>query len=503
MKTHLLFRDRDLDPRMSLPEHEKDLVKDLELETLFNTMAKGDKFLYKISKHILLTGLDDIETIKYRQDIQKDCFNNPIIVKQIYQLTKDAKEQKKSHWLGILSHYPRGILRGAVQMMEMFSGLLKELKKITDEHAKNFSSEGFTNFFSMIRKELDDEYLSEIDRHIDELRFNGGMLASVKLGKGNEGEGYTLRLPQKNSTSIFKSIFGRISRNFSEYSFVIPSRDENGLRALSDLIDRSVNEAANALAQSATHIESFFNNLQIELAFYLASMNLADTLKSMGSPITIPSVFPEDSRVHEFKGLYDASLALTMKKSIVGNSLNLTDRDMVIITGANQGGKSTFLRSIGVAQLMMESGMFVPAKTFSANLSNGIFTHYRRKEDPTMTSGKLDEELDRMREIVDHLSPRSMVLFNESFSATNEREGSEIARQITQALFEQQVKMFFVTHMYAFANTWYEDAKNEIYFLRAERKPDGERTFKLKKDKPHKSSYGKDIFVEVFPEDSI
>jgi MutS domain V len=93
----------------------------------------------------------------------------------------------------------------------------------------------------------------------------------------------------------------------------------------------------------------------------------------------------------------------------------------------------------------------VPAASFSANLCDGLFTHYKREEDATMQSGNLDEELSRMSDIVDHLTANSMVLLNESFAAAHEREGSEIARQIVGALVEKRIKMFFVTHLYAFA----------------------------------------------------
>ena len=67
-----------------------------------------------------------------------------------------------------------------------------------------------------------------------------------------------------------------------------------------------------------------------------------------------------------------------------------------MITGANQGGKSTFLRSVGVAQLMMQTGMFVAAQAFSADVRDHVFTHFKREEDAAMESGKLDEELARM-----------------------------------------------------------------------------------------------------------
>ena len=221
---------------------------------------------------------------------------------------------------------------------------------------------------------------------------------------------------------------------------------------MSELKDRGINLVANALAQSADHILSFFNMLRTELAFYVGCLNLHEQLAQMGEPISFPLPVTSSERRHSFQELYDVCLALTMKQKIVGNDVNADNKDLVIITGANQGGKSTFLRSIGLAQLMMQCGMFVPAESFCANICDGLFTHYKREEDATMKSGKLDEELSRMSDIVDNITSNSMSLFNESFAATNEREGSEIARQIICALLEKRIKIFFVTHLYEFAH---------------------------------------------------
>nr|WP_244262760.1 hypothetical protein [Thermoanaerobacter siderophilus] len=257
---------------------------------------------------------------------------------------------------------------------------------------------------------------------------------------------------------------------------------------------------ANALAQSADHILSFFNILRTELAFYIGCLNLYEKLAQIGEPVSFPIPVASSERRHSFKGLYDVCLALTMKQKIVGNDLNADNKDLAIITGANQGGKSTFLRSIGLAQLMMQCGMFVPAEYFSANICDGIFTHYKRKEDATMKSGKLDEELSRMSDIVDNIKPNSMVLFNESFAATNEREGSEIARQIITALIEKRIKVFFVTHLFEFAYSFYNKKLENVIFLRAERRNDGKRTFKITEGKPLQTSYGEDLYKKIFGE---
>ncbi|WP_261325263.1 MutS-related protein [Rhizobium leguminosarum] len=163
-----------------------------------------------------------------------------------------------------------------------------------------------------------------------------------------------------------------------------------------------------------------------------------------------------------------------------------------MITGANQGRKSTFLRSVGLAQLMMQCGMFVPAKTFAASLCSGVLKHFKREQDNSMRSGKLDEKLSRMSEFVGHLDSDALVLFNESFAATNEREGTEIARQIVGALLNHRTRMFLVTHMFEFANGLAEDDSRGVAFLRAERREYGSRAYKLIEGKPLRTSFGED-----------
>jgi len=497
MKAFLMYKDQDFNLEQRLPPNENALIQDLELNTLFNAMACGDRFMFDVVKKAVLGSIHDLDTIRYRQDILRDCLKNPSIIRDIYAIPITALENKKKQWLGlgIFSSFPSAILNESLKMMEMFVDLLKKLRSIADENSHNFESEGFKTFFAMIIRELNDEYFLEIQNHLKELKFRDGVMISAGLGKGNEGSDYVLRKPKNRKRNWVKEIF---SQDHPVYTFSISERDEYGARALSELKDRGINLVANALAQSADHIDNFFKMLRIELAFYIGCINLYEQLAQLGEAISFPLPVASNERRHSFIGLYDVCLALTMKQNIVGNEVNADHKDLVMITGANQGGKSTFLRSIGLAQLMMQCGMFVPAENFVANLCSGLFSHYKRKEDPTMKSGKFDEELSRMSSIVDYITPNSMILFNESFAATNEREGSEIARQITNALLEKRIKVFYVTHMYELAHSFYERNMENAIFLRAERKTGGRRTFKLFEGEPMQTSYGEDVYNTVF-----
>ncbi len=187
-----------------------------------------------------------------------------------------------------------------------------------------------------------------------------------------------------------------------------------------------------------------------------------------------------------------------MDGQVMGNEIGGDDKALVIVTGANRGGKSTFLRSVGLAQLMMQCGMFAPAKSFRADIRDGVFTHFKREEDAGMESGKFDEELGRMSRIIGQIKPNSLMLFNESFAATNEREGSEVARQIIRALLENGIKVICVTHMFDLAQGFYLAQGHDALFLRAQRLEDGQRTYQLAEGEPLPTSYGEDLFKRIF-----
>ncbi|MGA8258685.1 MAG: hypothetical protein WB783_00575 [Arenicellales bacterium] len=495
MKVFLMHPEQDFDLAQPAPAGEEALVQDLELNTLFDAMAVGDEFLFKVARKAVLANPVDLDTIRYRQSVLQDCLRNADVVRRIYQIPVQALERKRKHWRGVFSKYPAGILSGARDVLQMYVDLLGELREIADAHAGDFESAGFKRFFSMIEEELDDEYLAVVRAHLKRLKFGGGVLVSAVPGKGNEGADYVLRRPNEPSRNLLERVF---TRTGPVYGFRIHPRDYNGSRALSELQDRGINLVANALAQSADHIESFVNVLRVELAFYVGCLNLSERLSSLGELVCFPVPAPAAERRHTCKGLYDVCLALTMGRTVVGNDTAADDKDLVIITGANQGGKSTFLRSVGVSQLMMQCGMFVPAESFCANVSDGLFSHYRREEDAAMESGKLDEELGRMSDIIDALKPNSMLLFNESFSSSNEREGSEIAGQIVSALLENGVKMFFVSHLYEFARRFQTKGTKDTLFLRAERGAGGARTFQLIEGPPLQTSYGADLYEKVF-----
>ncbi|KSQ21681.1 DNA mismatch repair protein MutS [Pseudomonas aeruginosa] len=496
MKAHLMYPHSDFDLQKSPPLHAEDLIQDLALDTLFDAMAVDDKFLRQVVRCTLLTSFDSTqEIVRYRQAVLRDCLANQAVLRDLYQLALDVLGLEQDIYLSFMTKYPSSIMHRSLKLLHQQIDLLRRLRRLADEQAGHFTSDGFTTLFGLIREEINDQYFVELTEHFQQLKLRKGFLISAALGPLNRGVSYCLR---RYPTPPGNWLQRLMRKKPESYVYELAERDETGATALSELEDRGANEVANALAQAAEHITSFFEMLRTELAFYIGCLNLRERLSELRTEICFPDIEPAGQYQEDFQGLYDVCLALNMGRSVVGNDLAGDRHHLFIVTGANQGGKSTFLRSIGIAQMMLQCGLFVPAMRLRANLCDSLFTHYKREEDTSMRRGKLDEELARMSGIIDHLSSRSILLCNESFAATNEREGSEIARQVVLALAEAGVKVFFVTHLHDFSESLYLKPPQGSLFLRAERKDDGGRTFRVVEGTPLATAFGTDLYEQVF-----
>jgi hypothetical protein len=502
MKVLLMHRDRDFRPGENLSPNTAELTQDLELDILLDAMAADDSFLREVAKNALLASLRDPGSILYRQQILADCLSAPKVIREIYATAIEAIESERKVWSLMWERDASSALHRSTEVLQLCVNPLRRLWRIARDNGLQFRSEGFERFFAMISTELDQDYMRSIEEYLERLEFNNGVLMSAGLGSDCKGGDYTLReMPAIKQTWLERVrdwVSDLTGRADPAFVYEVDERDETGFRILGDLRAQGIVHVATALTQSTDHILNFFKMLRLELGFYIGCLNLHERLAQKGEPVCIPEPLPGGDSGFRCEGLYDVCLSLRLDERTVGNDVNCDGKPLVVITGANRGGKSTFLRSVGLAHLMMQCGMFVAAEAFRTNVCSGIFTHFKREEDATMQSGKLDEELSRMSTIVDAIVPGSIVFLNESFASTNEREGSEIATQIVRALLKMGIKVFYVTHLFALANGLHSAGLHSAHFLRAERLSDGRRTFRLLEGEPLPTSYGKDLYQRIF-----
>ncbi len=497
MKAHLMFADRDFDPDAPPPENAGDLVQDLELEPILAAMAGGDQFIDRIARSALLAaGSNDHETVLRRQSVLKDAIAHEAEFRALYEIALAPIKVRRSIFYFASGRSAGLMLSGAVRLLEGLRHVIGDLVAFAASAQERFEAPALRDLFATLQRDLDAQYLADMDRHLAFLNLRQGELFSAKLGAGNEGKDFILRYFVQERWAWLKDLLNGAPPH---YQFSLHPRDEAGARALSEISESALSNVAITTSEAADHVNAFFEMLRTELAFYIGCLNLRTTLRNRSMPICFP-VIAEDANCLAFKDLRDPSLSLSIGSEIVGNDLEAGTALVLLVTGANQGGKSTYLRSIGLAQMMMQAGMFVTARQFSTDLRDGFFTHYRRREDRGLNSGKFDEELRRMNWLVEHVGHKPLFLFNESFAATNEHEGAEISRQIITALTESGARVVFVTHMLALAELLAEQDASMVRFLRAERSENGDRSFRILPGAALSTSFGRDLYRDIFGE---
>ncbi len=496
MQVSLMHPEQAFDWRQPLPDGTRDLAHDLALDGVIRVMAADDPFVAHVMEHAVLCSVADPQVIRYRQAVLADVLAYPHVIRAMYDLVVETLEKRRRHFWGGLASSSSSQLQAALDLIVLMVESMAHLRAVARDSRDLFGSEGLCAFTLRLEQDLSDEYLNQVKARLRDLKFKNGLHIGMRLGRGGKGVGSVLRGPE-----IRNAGWQRLAHREPSYSFRIADRDEAGYRALADIQNRGLHDVATTVVQAAEHMVGFFLQLKAELAFYLGCARLVNRLKELQLPLCVPDPVETGSRVMRFDGLYDVGLPLDVGGPVVSNRLNADGVSLIVVTGANQGGKSTFLRSMGLAQLFMQCGMYVPAKVYAMSVATSVYSHFARTEDAGMDRGKLDDELARMSQIVEIVSPGSLLLMNESFAATNEREGAAIARGVVEAFVESGVKVVFVTHLWACAEEWYRASYPRTVFLRAERLPDGQRSFRMIAGPPLETSFGADLYRQIFAVD--
>lgn len=498
-----ILSDEPIDPAAPF---DVDLVRDLELDRLLDAMADGDDRVRSVARAVLLSPVCSRTALTRRQEAVAACREHPDAITRLDAIAAGAVAQAhgRDDPLWMLSLHPTAEQRTshAAARLGRLLPLLDEVRQWCATSGRTLRSAAFRDLVRTVEQTLDDEELSRLCAVQHELTLPGGVLVSAALDGIGEVHATRLHRPRPEN----RRLLGGAPLRHPDRTYRIPERDQAGFDAAAELTDRSLLRVAGTASDGVAQLDRFFTALHDELGFLLAVDRLRTRLEAVGVELTAPSAAhpveldaPVRAQVgFRATGLVDPCLALRSGAVPVANDVEVAVDQVLVITGANHGGKSTLLRSIGVAQLMLQSGMPVAARSCSAALVGRVHTHWPRAEDEGLVRGKLDDELARMRAVVDAVAPDDLLLSNESFASTNEREGSAIAFEVVTALAASGVRVALVTHLFDLAVSLERDASTPTTFLRAPRGVDGARSFRLEVGPPLPTSFATDLFDRAF-----
>ncbi len=230
-------------------------------------------------------------------------------------------------------------------------------------------------------------------------------------------------------------------------------------RDLLKVLQSVISPISAALKQYAKVNAHFMVAIEEEVAFYLGAVKLIHKMQAAGLPMCRPEILPMHERACEMQGVYNLRLALDMQNekpdlrdAIVQNDANFgPDGRVFILTGPNQGGKTVYTQAVGIAQVLFQAGLYVPAETARISPADGIYTHFSIEEKSIQGMGRLSEESQRLSEIFRSVTQHGMVLLNESLSSTSSGESLYLAQDIVRALRLFNVRAIFATHLHELA----------------------------------------------------
>lgn len=494
MRPHLLDPGVDLDVDAAEPPWADDLVADLGLDAVLDAMSAGDRLVRAVARAVLLAPAPAAPVVHHRQDVLVDCLRTPDVVRGLYADLGDLLDAARRVHGGFL-RTPAHRLRRSRRILELCLPVLRDVRDRAAAQGDMWRSDGLGGLAATLAVELDEEFFAAAGEH---LRLLAGPTTVMRagFGPGLRGVGHALVLPAEDRRGWVARL---AAPHPGELVYRVPERDEAGARALAELRDSGLASVADAVGEAAEHVLDFCRALRTELAFYVGALTLADRLGRAGVPLCVPDIAGGDAAAVLVDDLRDVALALAGAGDVVGDDLDGPEARLVLVTGANRGGKSTFLRAFGQAQLMGQAGALVAARRAALPRARHVVSHFRRGEDEGLRSGKLAEELARMSALVDHLAPGDLVLANESFASTDEREGSEIARQVLEPLLDAGVRVVLVTHLTDLALGWSESPPAPTVFLRADPPSTAERPFRLRPGRPEPTSHGVELADRLLP----
>lgn len=491
MKVELMSRDKLETAKIQLSQLQQSVFEDLGLSPILNEMSGDNVYLKQVVLKTWFTPMLSKSEIEYRQEAVADSFTHQSEINEIYQLvTQTVRRAREDYWTLSSGSASYRVISSA-RKIKNYLKYLNELMRFSNRH---WNSKNFQDFFNNLDNVFSPAKMTDMNNVIDAILAENNQSYYVKLlddfSSGIKDSEYNLK--KDSVTKMVDSIRDHYEKKKSKFS--VAERDDNSLNAITEYENFAKSALAIKIVNTANEFDNFFDQLKFQTAFLLGVVNLRSRLSKY-----VPITFPKVSDKTHIQELRNVTLQLHLgDKPAVGNDLTNGYLSLLIISGANQGGKTTMLRAIGQAQIMMTSGMFVVAKKYVSALHDGIYTHFKREEDSSLKIGKLENELKRMAMIVDVVTPSSLVLMNESFSSTNEYEGSQISAQIISGLVNSHITVVAVTHQYEFLKLLNLDHNIEALFLRPERKSNGNRSYKMLVGLPTKTSFGLDIFNKFF-----
>jgi len=453
---------------------------DLGLEAVVRALCIELRYAPQTTK-LLLNLCDNAEVLRFRLDVMEDFVDHPGLSDDLHTLLPtirklDSFKDRRALAAETKSPWPK--LRNIawqLEILELYLQCVNTMKSALSRRVPGLKSEGLLRLHRFLTELTGQEAYRSLERELPEFREKINGMSSVTIGINldpelNAQEAVFLTVEPKpfkdKKRSIVSSLLGlkSVAEDFEGVPLFqnIMGVDTSPLtsalfKCLDEVLRATIEPIGKALQRYIHLYTDFVTELEFDIAFYAGAERLLRLLTAACLPVCKPAIAPREERRYEVKHLYDVILShgyvrklpdADLSRAIIGNDVDFgSGGKLFILTGPNQGGKTTYTRAIGLAQLLCQAGIFVPGTSAVISPVEWIFTHFSEEEKPNINNGRLADESQKLSEIFTKGTSCSLLLLNESLSSTSPRDSYLLARDLVKGMKLIGCRSVFATHI--------------------------------------------------------
>ncbi len=445
---------------------------DLDLDEVLRAIAGRDRRREAAARAVLTATGTDAETIAYRQGVLRDLLDHPelaarlgAILPLLAELGQPPQDGAADDW-GVLALTRRatdlalytravGELRAALLEARPRAEALRRLEGLLAAETASADFQAVLAELPSLREQLRQGECITVAINLTP-SWEPESASIVGIGPRNAGKGTLIGRLWPGAPDQTRGV-----TPLRRTGPVDALRGDNVLfRDLRSLLETAAGAALSAISRLADLGAAKLCHLESEIAFYLGAANLCRRVQAAGLPLCWPELAPAAARETRIDATYNLALALRLLRSAADGRHRLVPSDVLfdggqgrvwILTGPNRGGKTTFLRAVGLAHVLCGAGLPVAGTKAVLSPADQVLTHFLGPETAAAGEGRLDEEAERLAAVFAEATPHSLILLNEVLAGTNQLEAIALATEAVQGLRLLGARCVYATHLHDLA----------------------------------------------------